>query len=80
VQLLTRRHRHGQHPQDHRCAPNPQQTALARLTRQLHDHFDIEDQQQIARVDEESRSAAPIPKASLAFDRLRAEISVSMTR
>ena len=38
--------------------PTTHKTRVCAITRQLHDHLDIEDQQQIVRVDEESRAAA----------------------
>jgi D-beta-D-heptose 7-phosphate kinase/D-beta-D-heptose 1-phosphate adenosyltransferase len=55
--------------------PTTHKTRVCAITRQLHDHLDIEDQQQIVRVDHESRT--PLDPASKAwlFDRLRADIA-----
>ena len=55
--------------------PTTHKTRVCAITRQLHDHLDIEDQQQIVRVDNEAR--APLDAASKAwlFDRLRADIA-----
>jgi D-beta-D-heptose 7-phosphate kinase/D-beta-D-heptose 1-phosphate adenosyltransferase len=54
--------------------PTTHKTRICAITRQLHEHLDIEDQQQIVRVDDESR--APLDPASREwlFGRLREEI------
>jgi D-beta-D-heptose 7-phosphate kinase/D-beta-D-heptose 1-phosphate adenosyltransferase len=54
--------------------PTTHKARICAITRQLHDHLEIEDQQQIVRVDEESR--APLDPASKQwlFARLREEI------
>jgi D-beta-D-heptose 7-phosphate kinase/D-beta-D-heptose 1-phosphate adenosyltransferase len=55
--------------------PTTHKTRVCAITRQLHDHLEIEDQQQIVRVDEESRKALDPESKRWLFDRLRAEIS-----
>jgi len=55
--------------------PTTHKTRICAITRQLHDHLDIEDQQQIARVDEESRAPLDPESKHWLFDRLRAEIA-----
>jgi D-beta-D-heptose 7-phosphate kinase/D-beta-D-heptose 1-phosphate adenosyltransferase len=55
--------------------PTTHKTRVCAITRQLHDHLDIEDQQQIVRVDEESRAPLDPESRRWLFDRLRAEIS-----
>ncbi len=69
--------RENRHRSVHATASRPttHKTRVCAITRQLHDHLDIEDQQQIVRVDNESR--APLDAASKAwlFDRLRADIA-----
>jgi len=44
--------------------PTTHKTRVCAITRQLHDHLEIEDQQQIVRVDDESR--APLDAESSA--------------
>jgi rfaE bifunctional protein kinase chain/domain len=55
--------------------PTTHKTRICAITRQLHDHLEIEDQQQIVRVDEESRKPLDPESKAWLFDRLRAEIS-----
>jgi D-beta-D-heptose 7-phosphate kinase/D-beta-D-heptose 1-phosphate adenosyltransferase len=55
--------------------PTTHKTRICAITRQLHDHLDIEDQQQIVRVDNESREPLDPESRRWLFDRLRAEIS-----
>jgi D-beta-D-heptose 7-phosphate kinase/D-beta-D-heptose 1-phosphate adenosyltransferase len=55
--------------------PTTHKTRICAITRQLHDHLDIEDQQQIVRVDEESRSPLDADSKKWLFERLRAEIA-----
>jgi D-beta-D-heptose 7-phosphate kinase/D-beta-D-heptose 1-phosphate adenosyltransferase len=55
--------------------PTTHKTRVCAITRQLHDHLEIEDQQQIVRVDEESRKPLDPESRRWLFDRLRAEIS-----
>jgi D-glycero-beta-D-manno-heptose-7-phosphate kinase len=55
--------------------PTTHKTRICAITRQLHDHLDIEDQQQIVRVDEESRQPLDAESKQWLFDRLRAEIA-----
>ncbi len=55
--------------------PTTHKTRICAITRQLHDHLDIEDQQQIVRVDDESRAPLDPESKRWLFDRLRAEIS-----
>jgi rfaE bifunctional protein kinase chain/domain len=55
--------------------PTTHKTRVCAITRQLHDHLEIEDQQQIVRVDDESRAPLDAESKSWLFDRLRAEIS-----
>jgi len=55
--------------------PTTHKTRICAITRQLHDHLDIEDQQQIVRVDDESRAPLDPESRRWLFDRLRAEIS-----
>src|SRR5450432_1371970 len=54
--------------------PTTHKTRVCAITRQLHDHLEIEDQQQIVRVDEESRAPLDPESKQWLFDRLRAEI------
>src|SRR5271163_2620196 len=54
--------------------PTTHKTRVCAITRQLHDHLEIEDQQQIVRVDEESRKPLDADSKRWLFDRLRAEI------
>src|SRR5271154_1813221 len=56
--------------------PTTHKTRICAITRQLHDHLEIEDQQQIVRVDEESRAPLDPESKRWLFERLRAEISV----
>jgi D-beta-D-heptose 7-phosphate kinase/D-beta-D-heptose 1-phosphate adenosyltransferase len=55
--------------------PTTHKTRICAITRQLHDHLEIEDQQQIVRVDDESRKPLDPESRRWLFDRLRAEIS-----
>ena len=55
--------------------PTTHKTRVCAITRQLHDHLDIEDQQQIVRVDDESRAPLDAESKRWLFDRLREEIS-----
>src|SRR5476651_1779549 len=55
--------------------PTTHKTRVCAITRQLHDHLEIEDQQQIVRVDDESRAPLDPESRRWLFDRLRAEIS-----
>jgi D-beta-D-heptose 7-phosphate kinase/D-beta-D-heptose 1-phosphate adenosyltransferase len=55
--------------------PTTHKTRVCAITRQLHDHLEIEDQQQIVRVDDESRAPLDPESRRWIFDRLRAEIS-----
>jgi D-beta-D-heptose 7-phosphate kinase/D-beta-D-heptose 1-phosphate adenosyltransferase len=56
--------------------PTTHKTRVCAITRQLHDHLEIEDQQQIVRVDDESREPLDPESRRWLFDRLRAEISL----
>lgn len=55
--------------------PTTHKTRICAITRQLHDHLDIEDQQQIVRVDDETRNALDAESKRWLFDRLRADIA-----
>ena len=55
--------------------PTTHKTRICAITRQLHDHLDIEDQQQIVRVDDESKKPLDAESKAWLFERLRAEIS-----
>ena len=55
--------------------PTTHKTRICAITRQLHDHLEIEDQQQIVRVDDESRAPLDPESKKWLFDRLRAEIA-----
>jgi len=54
--------------------PTTHKTRICAITRQLHDHLDIEDQQQIVRVDDESRAPLDPESKRWLFDRLHEEI------
>src|SRR6201996_608741 len=54
--------------------PTTHKTRICAITRQLHDHLDIEDQQQIVRVDDESRAPLDPESKKWLFDNLRAEV------
>jgi len=54
--------------------PTTHKTRICAITRQLHDHLEIEDQQQIVRVDDESRAPLDPESKRWLFDRLREEI------
>ena len=56
--------------------PTTHKTRICAITRQLHDHLEIEDQQQIVRVDEESRKPLDPESKAWLFERLRAEIAI----
>ena len=56
--------------------PTTHKTRVCAITRQLHDHLDIEDQQQIVRVDNESRAALDAASKAWLFERLRADIAM----
>ncbi|MEI9998026.1 MAG: D-glycero-beta-D-manno-heptose-7-phosphate kinase [Verrucomicrobiota bacterium] len=55
--------------------PTTHKTRVCAITRQLHDHLDIEDQQQIVRVDDETRAPLDAGSKRWLFDRLRAAIA-----
>jgi len=55
--------------------PTTHKMRVCAITRQLHDHLDIEDQQQIVRVDAESRASLDSESKQWLFDRLRVEIA-----
>ena len=55
--------------------PTTHKARICAITRQLHDHLDIEDQQQIVRVDLESRKPLDLSSKSWLFERLRTEIA-----
>ncbi len=55
--------------------PTTNKTRVCAITRQLHDHLDIEDQQQIVRVDLESRKPLDPESKAWLFERLRAAIA-----
>ncbi len=55
--------------------PTTHKTRICAITRQLHDHLEIEDQQQIVRVDDESRAPLDSQSKAWLFERLRAEIA-----
>jgi D-beta-D-heptose 7-phosphate kinase/D-beta-D-heptose 1-phosphate adenosyltransferase len=55
--------------------PTTHKTRVCAITRQLHDHLEIEDQQQIVRVDDESRVPLDPESKRWLFDRLRGEIA-----
>ncbi|MCE0483939.1 MAG: D-glycero-beta-D-manno-heptose-7-phosphate kinase [Methylacidiphilales bacterium] len=55
--------------------PTTHKTRVCAITRQLHDHLDIEDQQQIVRVDDESRAPLDPESRRWLFERLRADIA-----
>jgi D-beta-D-heptose 7-phosphate kinase/D-beta-D-heptose 1-phosphate adenosyltransferase len=54
--------------------PTTHKTRVCAITRQLHDHLEIEDQQQIVRVDEESTAPLDAESRRRLFERLREEI------
>ncbi len=54
--------------------PTTHKTRICAITRQVHDHLEIEDQQQIVRLDEETRAALDPESKKWLFDRLRGEI------
>jgi len=54
--------------------PTTHKTRICAITRQLHDHLEIEDQQQIVRVDDESRAPLDPESKQWLFARLREEI------
>jgi len=56
--------------------PTTHKTRICAITRQLHDHLEIEDQQQIVRVDEESRAVLDPASKQWLFARLREEIPI----
>ncbi len=55
--------------------PTTHKTRVCAITRQLHDDLEIEDQQQIVRVDEESRAALDPESKRWLFERLRGEVA-----
>ena len=55
--------------------PTTHKTRICAITRQLHDHLDIEDQQQIVRVDDESRAPLDPESRQWLFAKLREEIA-----
>jgi D-beta-D-heptose 7-phosphate kinase/D-beta-D-heptose 1-phosphate adenosyltransferase len=54
--------------------PTTHKTRICAITRQLHDHLEIEDQQQIVRVDDESRAPVDPESRQWLFRRLREDI------
>ena len=54
--------------------PTSHKMRICAITRQLHDHLEIEDQQQIVRVDDESRAPLDPESRQWLFGRLREEI------
>jgi D-beta-D-heptose 7-phosphate kinase/D-beta-D-heptose 1-phosphate adenosyltransferase len=54
--------------------PTTHKTRVCAITRQLHDHLEIEDQQQIVRVDDESRAPLDAESREWLFHRLREDI------
>lgn len=54
--------------------PTTHKTRICAITRQLHEHLEIEDQQQIVRVDDESRAPLDPESKKWLFEHLRAEI------
>jgi D-beta-D-heptose 7-phosphate kinase/D-beta-D-heptose 1-phosphate adenosyltransferase len=54
--------------------PTTHKTRICAITRQVHDHLEIEDQQQIVRVDEETRAPLDAETKKWLFDKLRSEI------
>src|SRR5271163_2134021 len=54
--------------------PTTHKTRICAITRQLHDHLEIEDQQQIVRVDDESRAPVDAESRQWLFRRLREDI------
>jgi len=54
--------------------PTTHKTRICAITRQVHDDLDIEDQQQIVRLDDESRAPLDPESKKWLFDRLRADI------
>jgi D-glycero-beta-D-manno-heptose-7-phosphate kinase len=58
-----------------RLRPTTHKTRICAITRQLNDDLDIEDQQQIVRVDEETRKPLDPESRQWLFDHLRAEIA-----
>jgi D-beta-D-heptose 7-phosphate kinase/D-beta-D-heptose 1-phosphate adenosyltransferase len=54
--------------------PTTHKTRVCAITRQLHDHLEIEDQQQIVRVDDESRAPLDPESRGWLFKRLQEEI------
>jgi D-beta-D-heptose 7-phosphate kinase/D-beta-D-heptose 1-phosphate adenosyltransferase len=55
--------------------PTTHKARICAITRQLHDHLEIEDQQQIVRVDRESRAPLDAESKRWLFQRLRTEIA-----
>jgi D-beta-D-heptose 7-phosphate kinase/D-beta-D-heptose 1-phosphate adenosyltransferase len=55
--------------------PTTHKTRVCAITQQLHDHLEIEDQQQIVRVDEESRAPLDPESRKWLFEQLRKEIA-----
>jgi rfaE bifunctional protein kinase chain/domain len=55
--------------------PTTHKTRICAITRQLHDHLDIEDQQQIVRVDEETKKPLDPESRVWLFERLGAAIA-----
>jgi rfaE bifunctional protein kinase chain/domain len=54
--------------------PTTHKTRICAITRQVHDHLEIEDQQQIVRVDDETRAPLDAETKKWLFERLRSEI------
>ncbi len=55
--------------------PTTHKTRICAITRQLHDHLEIEDQQQIVRVDDETRAPLDPESKQWLFNQLRGEIA-----
>jgi D-glycero-beta-D-manno-heptose-7-phosphate kinase len=54
--------------------PTTHKTRICAITRQLHDHLEIEDQQQIVRVDDETHAPLDDESRQWLFERLREDI------
>jgi D-beta-D-heptose 7-phosphate kinase/D-beta-D-heptose 1-phosphate adenosyltransferase len=75
VQLLNREGIATESIRETALRPTTHKTRICAITRQLHDHLEIEDQQQIVRVDDESRAPLDLESKHWLFERLRREIS-----
>lgn len=54
--------------------PTTHKLRICAITRQVHDHLEIEDQQQIVRVDNERRSPLPVEKRELLLEMIAQQI------